>query len=102
MRRGDFDFGLLAPNARIWHSYDGKELTIEEEKKLVDSYLPSVQELSAADLQVHRHDRGAILQYRLRVVANDGMVSLQPAFAAVTVENDQIVRLDEYIVTDPT
>jgi hypothetical protein len=102
MRNGDFDFGLLAPHARIWHSSDGIELTIEGEKQLVDSYLPSVREVRAVELQVHRHERGAILQYQLCVVANDGTITLRPAFTAVTVENDQIVRLDEYLVRDST
>jgi hypothetical protein len=36
------------------------------------------------------------------VVANDGTITLRPAFTAVTVENDQIVRLDEYLVRDST
>ncbi|MHB8663149.1 MAG: hypothetical protein ACYDH6_10735 [Acidimicrobiales bacterium] len=102
MRNGDFDFGLLAPHARIWHSSDGIELTVEGERQLVASFLPSVRQLSAVELRVYRHERGAILQYQLRVVANDGSVTLQPAFAAVTVENDQIVRLDEYLIRGPT
>jgi hypothetical protein len=100
MESGAFDFETLAPNACIWHSNDGKELTVEEERQLLDSYLPSVREVRAVELQVHRHDQGAVLQYQLRVIAHDGATTMVPAFATVTVHNDEILRLDEYLISE--
>jgi hypothetical protein len=102
MESGEFDFETIAPNACIWHSNDGNELTVEEERQLLNSYLPSIREVRAVELEVHRHDRGAILQYQLCVVAHDGTTTMVPAFATVTVHNDEIIRLDEYLISDET
>jgi ketosteroid isomerase-like protein len=100
MADGTFDFGLLDDDVVIWHSYDGLDMTLDEERALVDSTRQTVADVRAVGTTIRRHARGALLDYRLRVEMRDGSVLDAPAFALVRMEDDRITRIEEYLEVD--
>jgi hypothetical protein len=57
--------------------------------------------IRASNITVRRHQRGAILEYEIVVVQTDGSTSRMPAVSVLTVEADQLTRIEEYFIEQP-
>jgi ketosteroid isomerase-like protein len=62
--------------------------------------MQTVADVRAVGVAVRRHERGALLDYRLRVEMRDGSVLDAPAFALVRMEDGRITRIEEYLVVN--
>jgi ketosteroid isomerase-like protein len=96
MSDGTFDWSSLDPDITIWHSYDGVDMTLDEELALLESTKATVKEVQAENVTIRRHERGALLDYVLRAAMVDGSVIRMPAFALVRTEDGRITRIEEY------
>ncbi|MGH6872723.1 MAG: nuclear transport factor 2 family protein [Rhizomicrobium sp.] len=91
-----------APNARIWHNFDGVEQTVAEnlltlgwvEKRLANRKYEIVAR--------HAFDGGYVQQHVLTGTLNSGDAFRMPACLVVQVANGRITRLDEYLDTGQT
>lgn len=96
MTDGTFDWSLLDPDVIIWHSTDGADMTLDEERRLVEASAEAVGEMRAVGLVTRRHHRGALLDYVLHVTLRDGSTLDIPSFALVSTVGGRITRVEEY------
>ena len=95
---GDVDAvrDIYAPSARIWHNFDGKEQSVEENLRLLRWLVESVTNLRYEEVRRQRTDRGFLQQHVLRGTTRDGRAIEIPACLVCTVESGRITRIDEY------
>jgi ketosteroid isomerase-like protein len=88
---------IYAPGAVIWHNTDNYEQTVEQNMKVLVAMDRILSNRKYDDRRVHVFDGGVVQQHVLRgtKVSTGEQVELK-ACVVVLVENDKIVRLDEY------
>ncbi|MFW0784844.1 nuclear transport factor 2 family protein [Gordonia sp. CPCC 206044] len=96
---GDIDTlrALYAPGAVIWHNEDRTEQTIDENLRVLRWLSRTVGDLAYRDVRRILHDDGFVQQHLLTGTLPDGAPLEVPAGLFVTVADDHIVRIDEYV-----
>jgi len=87
---------LYAPEARIWHNYDGLEQTVEENLRVLRWLVRNVAGLRYEQIRRLRTDEGFLQQHVLRGTSPEGRAVELPACLIGTVANGRITRIDEY------
>ncbi|MFW0797410.1 nuclear transport factor 2 family protein [Gordonia sp. CPCC 205515] len=88
---------LYAPDAIIWHNDDGLEQSVDDNLRVLRWLSRTVMGLSYTDIRRITHDAGFVQQHVLRGEI-DGVGPVEvPAALFVTVADDRIIRLDEYV-----
>ncbi|MEU9022759.1 nuclear transport factor 2 family protein [Actinomadura sp. NPDC048394] len=97
---GDLDAirtSLYAPDAEIWHNTDGKVIGVEENLRVLGWLTGVLREMRYTGIQRRLTPDGYVQQHVLRgVVPNGDELTLRACFI-VTVKDDRITRLDEYL-----
>ncbi|MEQ1866437.1 MAG: nuclear transport factor 2 family protein [Micropepsaceae bacterium] len=98
IERADIDQirAIYAPDARIWHNFDGKEQTVEENLKVLRWM---ARNLTDRHYRIQRRVEipgGFVQQHVLEGKTVRGPFSM-PACLVVLVEDGRITRLEEYL-----
>jgi uncharacterized protein len=98
IERGDIEAvkAIYAPDARIWHSHDLTEQSVEENLRVLSWMSRS---LPNRRYQVHRRvaiPGGFLQQHTLEATTQGGPFSM-PACIVVDVRDGRIIRLEEYL-----
>ncbi|MBI1378393.1 MAG: ketosteroid isomerase [Frankiales bacterium] len=89
---------VYAPDAVIWHSHDGKESTVEQNKKLLVAIDRIIADRVYDDRRVWVWDGGVAQTHTLRGTRrSDGAPIELHAIVVCQVSDGRITRLDEYI-----
>jgi uncharacterized protein len=88
---------IYAPEARIWHNFDGLEQNVEENLRLLRWLVRNVANLRYEEVRRQRTERGFLEQHVLRGTTQDGRPIELPACLVCTVEKGRITRIDEYL-----
>ena len=96
---GDIDTvrTIYAPDARIWHNYDGIEQTADENLRVLKWMARVLPQRHYEDVRRHVTPDGWAQQHVLRGQLRDGSAFEMPAALFVTLTGDRISRLDEYL-----
>jgi ketosteroid isomerase-like protein len=87
-----------APEARIWHNFDGGEQTVGEQLDATRWLNERLKNLKYEIVSRHSFDGGYVQQHVVHgTLANGGEAFRMPACMNVTVRDGQIARLDEYL-----
>jgi ketosteroid isomerase-like protein len=98
IERGDIEAvkAIYAPDARIWHSHDLKEQSVEENLRVLGWMS---RNLSNRRYRVHRRvaiPGGFLQQHTLEATTQGGPFTM-PACIIAEVKDGQIARLEEYL-----
>lgn len=86
-----------SPDVRVWHNFDCRALTASEAAEGWTAFCSTFPERYIADVRRTPLPNG-VLQRHLQVVRHsDGTRSMWPICLIVTLRDDLIVRLDEYL-----
>ncbi len=88
--------GVYAPDAVVWHNYDGIAQSLDENLRVLRWVVRNVSELRYEDVRRLRTPEGFVQQHVLRCKALDGTAIAIPACLIGTVRDGRIVRLEEY------
>jgi uncharacterized protein len=91
-----------APDARIWHNFDGLEQSVAENMRTL-AWMD--KRLSGRNYEIvsrHAFDGGFVQQHVLTGTLNNGAAFRMPACIVVRVADGLITRLDEYLDTAHT
>ena len=98
IERADLDQirAIYAPDARIWHNFDGKEQTVEENLKVLRWM---ARNLTNRHYRIQRRVAipGGFLQQHVLEGETAGGPFSMPACLVVQVEDGRITRLEEYL-----
>ena len=87
-----------APDARIWHNFDGVEQTVEDQLNATRWLNERLKNLKYEIASRHFFDGGYVQQYVVHgTLANGGAAFRMPACMNVTVRYGRIARLEEYL-----
>ena len=86
-----------APDARIWHNFDGVEQTVDENLKVLAWMAPRLQNRHYDVLRREVLPTGFMQQHVLRGDLIDGTAFEMPACVVCQVSNGRITRLEEYL-----
>jgi ketosteroid isomerase-like protein len=98
MEEGDID-GLracYAPHAEIWHNTDGRVTTREENLAVAASFWARAPKRRYENRRINVFDGGFVEQHDLHCLLGPRREVSLPVCLVCKVENDLIVRLDEY------
>jgi uncharacterized protein len=87
---------VYAPDAVIWHNYDGVEQTPEENLAVLQWVCDNLADRAYEDVRRVEFDGGFVQQHVLRFT-KDGERREIPACLVVSVRDGRITRLDEYL-----
>lgn len=98
------DIGALrercyAPDALVWHNYDDRAQTVDQNLRTLGWVTRNVTHLRYEDVRRQVTTTGFVQQHVLRGVAPDGTELEVPACLVVTVADERIARIDEYLDT---
>ena len=98
IERGDIEAvkAIYAPDARIWHSHDLKEQSVDENLRVLGWM---ARNLPNRRYRVHRRvaiPSGFLQQHTLEAMTAGGPFTM-PACIVVEVRDGRIVRLEEYL-----
>ena len=88
---------LYAPDARIWHNFDGVTQTAEENLAVLQWVTTHIHGLRYDDVRRQTTPDGFVQQHVLRGTVGNGVAVEIPACIVVTIRDGRITRLDEYI-----
>jgi len=91
-----------APDARIWHNFDGVAQTVDENLRTLQWMDKRLSNRRYEVLSRHAFDGGYVQQHVLHGTLNNGAAFAMPACLVVTVKDGKIARLDEYLDTAHT
>ncbi|MGI5323888.1 nuclear transport factor 2 family protein [Actinomadura nitritigenes] len=97
---GDLDAirtSLYAPDAEIWHNTDDRVISPEENLRVLSWLTATLREMRYTEIQRRPTPDGYVQQHVLRGVVPDGTELTLRACFIVTVKDDRITRLDEYM-----
>jgi ketosteroid isomerase-like protein len=86
-----------APDACVWHNFDGIAQTIDENLKTLRWMDKRLSNRRYEVLSRHVFEGGYVQQHVLHGTLNNGEPFAMPACLVVTVTNGKIARLDEYL-----
>ncbi len=93
---------IYAPDARIWHNYDDKEQTVEENLRVLNWVTRTLSKRHYRVVRRETFPGGFLQQHVLEGVLPDGTQFRVPACIVCSVKDGRITRLDEYIDSDGT
>lgn len=98
IERGDIEAvkAIYAPDARIWHSHDQKEQTVEENLRVL-TWMS--RNLKNRHYRIHRRvpiPGGFLQQHTTELETPQGPFAM-PACIVVEIKNGRIARLEEYL-----
>lgn len=98
VEHGDIEtlYACYAPDARIWHNTDGQEQTRDENAETLRGFVGRISDRVYAKRRLAVFADGFVQQHELQGVRADGVAVRLPACIVCTVQDGQIVRLDEY------
>jgi ketosteroid isomerase-like protein len=88
-----------APDALVWHNYDGHAQSVEENLRTLRWVTRNVTDLRYEEVRRQVTATGFVQQHVLRGAVADGTDVEVPACLVVTVAGDRITRIDEYLDT---
>ena len=88
---------IYAPDARIWHNFDDKEQTVEENLRVLDWVTRTISNRHYRVLRRETFPGGFLQQHVLEGDLPDGTKYRLPACIVCTVKDGRITRLDEYL-----
>lgn len=89
------------PDAGIWHNYDGKTQTVDENMAVFEWMIANCSALRYEIRRLEELRSGYLQQHTLRLVAKDGRAFTTEAIAVVTVESGRIRKIEEYLDPSP-
>jgi ketosteroid isomerase-like protein len=98
--RGDIDaiIACYAPDARIWHNFDGAEQTVQDQLGATRWLYEKLKDLKYEILSRKFFDGGYVQQYVVNgTLTNGGGAFRMPLCMSVIVRDGRIARLDEYL-----
>ena len=90
---------IYAPGIAVWHNFDGKEQTLDENLATLGWVTKNVEKLRYEDVRRQPTPTGFVQQHVLRGTAPNGAELEVPACLVVTCEGGHITRIDEYLDT---
>ena len=99
LRAGDVDAARACCRAdlAVWHNYDGKTQTLDENMALMAWMGKRCRERRYLVRRLEPIEGGYLQQHTLELVLSDGTEASAEAVAIVSVEDDRITRIEEYI-----
>lgn len=96
---GDLDAvrSMYAPDAVVWHNYDGVEQNVEENLRVLRWATSHIAGFRYEEVRRTATATGFMEQHVLRGTAPNGEELRVPACIVCTVRDGQIMRLDEYL-----
>jgi len=96
---GDVDTvrGLYAPDAVIWHNYDGMEQTVEENLATLAWMARALREFRYTEVRRGLTTDGFVQQHVITATNRAGDAVAVPACLVATVADGRITRIDEYV-----
>jgi ketosteroid isomerase-like protein len=97
---GDADAvrAIYAPDARIWHNFDQREQTVDENIVTLHDLHRRAQHLQYTEIRRFVSPGGFVQQHVLTGEAKGGSLKM-PAMIRFWVEDSRITRLEEYLDT---
>jgi ketosteroid isomerase-like protein len=87
-----------APDARIWHNFDGVEQTVQDQLGAMRWLNEKLKNLKYEIVSRNFFDGGYVQQYVVHgTLANGGGAFRMPLCMSVTVRDGRVARLDEYL-----
>jgi ketosteroid isomerase-like protein len=86
-----------APDARIWHNFDGIAQTVDENLRTLKWMDKRLTNRRYEVVSRHAFDGGYVQQHVLHGTLAGGAAFAMPACLVVTVRDGKIARLDEYL-----
>ncbi len=87
----------LTPDARLWHSFDQVAMDRDTTMAGFADFIANFAARSFVDVRRHAFEGGFVQQHLMTATKHSGEVLAWPVCIVVRIENDRIVRLDEYI-----
>lgn len=87
---------IYAPDAEVWHSYDGVVQSREDSLRVLGWVTRNLQ-VRYTDVRRSATATGFVQQHMVRATAGDGRVVEVPACIVATCRGGRITRLDEYL-----
>ncbi len=91
----------LAPDARVWHNFDEKDQTVDENLAVLEWMMRKAGKRSYEIVRLEEIAGGYLQQHVLRITTKAGEELVMPACAIVTVADGRIQRIEEYIDPAP-
>ena len=91
----------LHPDAKVWHNYDGAEQSVDENMGTLEFLLSKSKSLS---YDIHRQEEiegGYLQRHTLRLVTKNGLEMQSEAIAIISVKNNKITRIEEFLDPSP-
>jgi ketosteroid isomerase-like protein len=98
---GDLDRikSLYAPDVVVWHNFDKREQTLDENLRVLKWIVANVSERRYEDIRRVVLDDGFVQQHVLTGIAPNGARLDVPAMMRVWVSGGCVTRIDEYLDT---
>ncbi len=90
---------LYAPDAVIWHNFDQKAQSVEENLRVLAWIASNVRDLRYEEIRRIVTPGGWVQQHVLRGTAPNGRALEVPACIVFCVRDGRVARLDEYLDT---
>jgi ketosteroid isomerase-like protein len=87
----------LTPNVRLWHSFDQVAMDREAAMGGFADFISNFAARSFVDVRRHAIEGGFVQQHLMTATRHSGEVLAWPVCIVVQIDDDRIVRLDEYI-----
>ena len=88
---------VYSPDVVVWHNNDNHEQRIDENLKVLNWLSRKVVDRRYEDVRRQVTPTGFVEQHVLRGTAPNGNPMEIAACLVVTIENDRVVRIDEYL-----
>jgi ketosteroid isomerase-like protein len=90
---------LYAPDVVVWHNFDKREQTLDENLRVLKWMVANVSERRYEDIRRVVLDDGFVQQHVLTGIAPSGIRLDVPAMMRVWVSGGCVTRIDEYLDT---
>ena len=88
-----------APDIAVWHNFDRQTQNSAENRTLLDGFMSLFASLQYTDICRVHTDEGIVQHHLVVGVLPDGRRLEMPACLILTIQDERIVRIDEY--SDP-
>ena len=88
---------LYAPDAVIWHNFDGVEQNVTDNLRVLGWMASAFKARAYTDVRRSSTDDGFVQQHVLQLTKADGTAVELPACIVATCNEGRITRIDEYL-----
>ncbi len=88
---------LYAPDAAIWHNFDGKAQSVDENLRVLAWIVQNIRGMRYEEVRRQLTPTGWVQQHVLRGTAPNGKPLDVPACIVFTVAAGRVTRVDEYL-----